>query len=250
MHGVANSVKRLGMLTQEFLHELRRWHKVRRPDSEHVVQDLKQYQRFLKDERWKNWYWAELDDVARHDRRPSIRRKAAGWLQLWENHTVLGQQLLLQQPVDQDLVEKASEKCWEACRILGLEGTPWLHILYAHAHQYTKYWGYIAWCGNWGLEGRHRLLKKHYRGCWRGGKRRPGARYSGDAPRHAAAEDLLKLGNAHAITSQLSFPRKRRAPVPMAVKKKVMKRITRKVREAMGMIGNLCSAFRYFRRCA
>lgn len=233
LHGVANSVKRLGLLTQQFLHELRRWRKVRRPDTEHI-QDLKQHQRFLKESCWKNWYQAELEDVAKTSRNADVRKNARAWLQLWENHTALGQQLLRQEPVDQPLVEKASAQCWDACRTLGLEGTPWLHVLYAHAWQYTRQWGYIAWCANWGLEGRHRLLKRHYRGCWRGGRRRPGPRYSGEAARHCAAEDLLKMGNAHTITSRMQFPRQRRKPQSKAMWELVQARVAEKVRKAMG----------------
>ena len=104
LHGVANSVKRLGYKTQQFLQGLRRWRKVTKPKEDQVVQELKQYEKFLTEERWRNWYQAELEDVAETEG-GEIADEARQWIRLWENHTILGQQLLQQHAVDQAVVE-------------------------------------------------------------------------------------------------------------------------------------------------
>jgi hypothetical protein len=144
LHGVSNAVKRLGPLCQQFLHEQHRWRKPKK-EQDDLVEDLKDI-RFIKAEHWKNWYWPELDHLARTDDDEGVRDQAKAWMTLWEHTTRLCQELLRREPCNQGHVEESSGLCWKACRELGLQGTPWLHILYGHAWQYTRAWGYISWC--------------------------------------------------------------------------------------------------------
>jgi hypothetical protein len=58
-------------------------------------------------------------------------------------------------------------------------------------------------CGNWGLEARHRQLKRHWRVCWRGGSRKGSGSFGG-------AADLLAQANATMVTSPMVFAKKRR----------------------------------------
>lgn len=227
LHGVANSVKRLGALTQQFLHEQRHWRKTSRPDKEAIAQDLKQFTNFATGARWKNWYEPELEYLTVHGLDDDVKTAARHFCTLWQSHTALCQELLKKGPCDQQVVQDASRAGWNACRELGLEGTPWLHILFGHAWQYTKQWAYIAWCGNWGLEARHKTLKKMWRGCWRGGERRGSGQ--------CAALDLLGFANAALVTNTMRFPKKRRRRQRLATWRKVEEEVRRRVRVAVGL---------------
>lgn len=125
LHGLSNSVKRLGNLVQQFLHEQRRWRKVAKLEEDSIAGELKQYVNFLRQDRWLNWYQPELENLAQaEDTPPAVAAEAAAWMRLWENHTVLGKQLLRKEPVDQVLVEvrvcSSNQPCRRQARRAGM----------------------------------------------------------------------------------------------------------------------------------
>ena len=59
------------------------------------------------------------------------------------------------------------------CAQLDMKGTIWSHVLKVHCAQFLQEWGTLFPFLGYGVEGRHRLLKKHLRlspmGQWKGG---------------------------------------------------------------------------------
>jgi hypothetical protein len=84
---------------------------------------------------------------------------------LWVAHTALCQ-LLLRKPGDPLMgvaaLRKAVEDACHAIRCLGWKVTPWLHMLYTHSVEFVEVYGSLWWFGCWGLEARHRQLKREY----------------------------------------------------------------------------------------
>lgn len=55
---------------------------------------------------------------------------------------------------------EAGAKCLRLARTLRWRLTPWLHVLWAHGGQLLQRWGSLWMFGCWGLEARHRLVKR------------------------------------------------------------------------------------------
>lgn len=101
-------------------------------------------------------------------------------LQLWEAHLALCTLLLQRLPdgkraagdrkyevvllteAEVAQVRRRGQECLRLAHELGWRLTPWLHVLWAHSGQLCEKWASLWMFGCWGLEGRHRLVKKFY----------------------------------------------------------------------------------------
>lgn len=50
----------------------------------------------------------------------------------------------------------------ELMRILEMPATTWLHVLYVHTPEFCRVLGGLLWCGNWQLEGSHKITKRSW----------------------------------------------------------------------------------------
>jgi hypothetical protein len=106
------------------------------------------------------------------------------------------------------------EKCLQLAHRLGWRLTPWMHVLWAHSAQFVRHWGSLWMFGCWGLEGRHRLVKRFYdvslkatrqkQSCRRGAPRRPGRLGIGQVLQRCVVRTALKrLPNRRDLRSRV-----------------------------------------------